>query len=178
MPSDVIEQKVTHLLRLCDRNGDGTVELADYEQWIGRLAAIRAWEPGSDGYTRLEGIFIATVGDMLAAYGGAIGPEQIPHLSTTLATMVATGTPVLQQWAEGFFHVIDADGDGVIGPSEYRELMASLAIDATVADESFAKIDLDGDGQLSLDEYVQLYVEFFTSDDPDAPGSWLWGPFA
>jgi Ca2+-binding EF-hand superfamily protein len=174
----VIDQKVRHLIRLCDRNGDGTVELADYEQWMARLAAIRGWEPESADYTRLEEVIVGTVGPMLAAFGGAVGPEQISELSSAMTTMAQSGAPELTHFAEGLFAVIDRDGDGVISPSEYKELMASLDIDASVADASFAKIDLDGDGQLSRDEYTELYHEFFSSNDSDAPGSWLWGPFA
>ena len=46
-----------------------------------------------------------------------------------------------------------------------------------MADETFAKLDTDGDGHLSGDEWEQLFLDFFPSDDADAPGSWLWGPF-
>ena len=55
--------------------------------------------------------------------------------------------------------------------------MASISVDAGAADEAFARLDLDGDGHISHDEFTQLYLEFFTSDDPEAPGSSFWGPF-
>ena len=69
------------------------------------------------------------------------------------------------------------DGDGVIGKDEYRQYLTSSKIDPSVADETFAKLDTDGDGHLTRDEWEQLFLDFFLSDDPDAPGSWLWGPF-
>jgi len=54
--------------------------------------------------------------------------------------------------------------------------MASVSIDAAAADEAFERLDLDGDGVISKDEFARLYLEFFTSEDPEAPGSWFWGP--
>jgi len=44
-----------------------------------------------------------------------------------------------------------------------------------VADESFDRIDADDSGMISLDEFARLYVDFFLSEDPDAPASWFWG---
>lgn len=41
---------------------------------------------------------------------------------------------------------------------------------------AFAKLDLDGDGYISAAEFTRLYLEFFTSEDPEAPGNWFWGP--
>jgi Ca2+-binding EF-hand superfamily protein len=91
--------------------------------------------------------------------------------------MSTLGAPELTAWADAFFHLLDADGDGVIGRHEYRNLMLSVSIEGAVADESFRRLDLDGDGQLSRSEFTQLYLEFFSSDDPEAPGSCFWGPF-
>jgi hypothetical protein len=39
--TDIIERKLTNLMRLSDRNGDGVIEGSDFEIWIDRLAATR-----------------------------------------------------------------------------------------------------------------------------------------
>ena len=98
-------------------------------------------------------------------------------MKDTIVSMAAAGAPELGVWGDGFFRLIDADGDGVIGPQEYRDLMASVFVDAASADQAFARLDTNGDGVISHDEFTQLYRDFFTSDDPDAPGSRFWGPF-
>jgi hypothetical protein len=44
-------------------------------------------------------------------------------------------------------------------------------------DEIFPLLDLDGDGYLSGDEFTQLWTQFWVGDDPDAPGTWVFGRF-
>jgi len=55
------------------------------------------------------------------------------------------------------------------------ELLASLCVGPVWADEAFDRIDADDSGIISLDEFARLYVDFFLSEDPDAPASWFWG---
>ncbi|MEA2828811.1 MAG: hypothetical protein QOG43_3250 [Actinomycetota bacterium] len=177
MPSDVIDRKVTYLLELCDQNGDGLLEVSDFEMWIERMAAIRGWERGSADYAGLEALFLDAYKGMQAAYANPDGRIEIAAMKDTLVAMAAAGAPELGEWGDGFFRLIDADGDGVIARQEYRDLMASVFIDAAVADDAFARLDTNGDGVISADEFTQLYRDFFTSDDPDAPGSRFWGSF-
>jgi hypothetical protein len=53
-----------------------------------------------------------------------------------------------------------------------------MSIDEATAQTAFPHLDLDGDGLLSRDEFVQLTEEYYTSDDPDAVGGWLYGKSA
>ena len=80
-------------------------------------------------------------------------------------------------FAQAVFPVLDADGDGAIGLDEYRTLLTTSKIDPAVADDVFPKLDRDGDGRFTLPEFEQLYLDYFLSDDSDAPGSLMWGPF-
>ncbi|MFD5619714.1 hypothetical protein [Streptomyces yangpuensis] len=43
--------------------------------------------------------------------------------------------------------------------------------------EAFHRLDRDGDGTVDPAEIDAAVVEFFTSDDPNAPGIWLYKPF-
>ncbi|MEV6864115.1 hypothetical protein AB0M44_24300 [Streptosporangium subroseum] len=36
-------------------------------------------------------------------------------------------------------------------------------------------MDLDGDGHLTRDEFRTHWTEFWAGDDPDAPGSYVFG---
>ena len=51
----------------------------------------------------------------------------------------------------------------------------ALSVAQATAETAFEHLDLDGDGFLSREEFVQLIDEFYTSDDPDAAGTWLYG---
>ena len=73
------------------------------------------------------------------------------------------------------FDLIDTDHDGAITAEEYRSYLVALTVDEATAETAFPHLDLDGDGLLSRDEFVQLTEEYYTSDDPDAAGSWSYG---
>jgi hypothetical protein len=176
MPSDLIDRKLTHVVGLCDQNGDGVLEVADFETWVGRMAAIRGWEPGSDGHAGLDRLYLDTIRTLHEVYGDN-GRVTVARLAEVLRSMSESGGSDFQAWGDGFFGLLDADGDGRIGPDEYRDFLAALLVDAPAADQAFAKLDLDGDGYISGEEFTQLYLEFFASEDPDAPGNWFWGPF-
>ncbi len=177
MASDLIDRKVTHVVALCDQNGDGVLEVADFETWVGRMAAIRGWDPDSDGHARLDRLYLDTVRTVHEAYGDEDGRVTVARFAEVLKSIGESGGPEFQAWGDGFFGLLDADGDGRIGRDEYRDFLAALLLDRAAADQAFARLDLDGDGYISGDEFTRLYLEFFSSEDPEAPGNWFWGPF-
>ncbi|MFC9295666.1 hypothetical protein ACFTWH_15175 [Streptomyces sp. NPDC057011] len=42
-------------------------------------------------------------------------------------------------------------------------------------DEAFSELDRNGDEVLSREEISTAVLEYFTSEEPDAPGNWLFG---
>ena len=71
----------------------------------------------------------------------------------------------------------DKDRDGRIARAEYLGVAQSYAMTQEEAEEAFQHLDRDGDGYIDKDEMMLDTLEFFTSDDPDAPGNWLVGRF-
>ncbi|WP_327381618.1 hypothetical protein [Streptomyces sp. NBC_01207] len=70
------------------------------------------------------------------------------------------------------------DDDGLIGLDEYLLLSQAIGgVPAQQMKEAFHRLDRDGNGTLDPAEIDAAVVEFFTSDDPNAPGNWLYGPF-
>ncbi|WP_314250768.1 hypothetical protein [Streptomyces sp. DSM 40907] len=70
------------------------------------------------------------------------------------------------------------DDDGLIGLDEYLLLSQAIGgVPAQQMQEAFHRLDRDGNGTLDPAEIDAAVVEFFTSEDPNAPGNWLYGPF-
>jgi Ca2+-binding EF-hand superfamily protein len=176
VPDDVISQKVAYLLNLCDQDGDGVLETSDFETWVARLAAIRGWEAGSAEYAGLEDVFLEAYKAVQAAHGGDNGVVDVADMTVDLVALARARSENFSVWGDAMFRLIDADGDGTIGPDEYGDLMESVGIDRATRGEAFARLDLNGDGTISKEEFERLYLEFFTSEDPEAPGSAFWGP--
>lgn len=176
MATDVMDRKISHVVALCDLNGDGVVEVADFDLWVQRLAAIRGWAPGTDDHAELEALYLGPASDMIAAGSGA-DRISVGGFSEYLRSLAETDLAAFTAWGDGFFRLIDANADGQIGPDEYADLLASLGIDRAGADAAFSRLDLNGDGHISGEEFTELFLEFFSSDDPEAPGNWFWGPY-
>jgi Ca2+-binding EF-hand superfamily protein len=75
------------------------------------------------------------------------------------------------------FEAIDENGDGVLSLAEYRQLIEAWTGQEANIDDIFPLLDLNGDGHVSRDEFRQLWTQFWAGDDPESPGTWVFGRF-
>lgn len=73
------------------------------------------------------------------------------------------------------FDNFDTDKDGYIDLDEFIDLFVAYRIEVRFAAKSFRKLDLNKDSLISRGELIKAVKEYFRSDDPDAPGNWLFG---
>jgi Ca2+-binding EF-hand superfamily protein len=73
------------------------------------------------------------------------------------------------------FEAIDENSDGRIDAAEYRRLIETWNGRRTNTDAIFGKLDLDGDGFISHREFTELWTEFWVGDDPESPGTLVFG---
>lgn len=81
----------------------------------------------------------------------------------------------VEQYVGELFDNFDTDKDGYISLDEFIDLFVSYRIEVRFAAKAFRKIDLNHDSLISRGELIKAVKEFFRSDDPDAPGNWLFG---
>ncbi|MBY8854447.1 hypothetical protein K7G98_41880, partial [Saccharothrix sp. MB29] len=70
----------------------------------------------------------------------------------------------------------DGDGDGCLELEEYVRLGEALGVPPQDMKTAFRRLDRDADGSLPPGEIHEAVVEYFTSEDPEADGNWLYGP--
>ena len=75
-----------------------------------------------------------------------------------------------------FMRLVDTDNNGALSFSEYVRMYDALGIDPKHSSDAFKRLDRDGDGTLSYDEFRTAILEFYFSEDQNAPGNWLLGP--
>ncbi|MFJ2738760.1 EF-hand domain-containing protein [Streptomyces sp. NPDC087440] len=69
------------------------------------------------------------------------------------------------------------DGDGRVTRDEFVAMYHNgMGVPEGELGDAFAELDVDGDGLLDRDEVRQATAEYYTSEDPEAPGNWLFGP--
>jgi Ca2+-binding EF-hand superfamily protein len=177
MASELQRRKITTVFRAMDADGDGFLTEADFAALAARWVAARGVHAGSPEAERLSEIMLGWWTTLLAASDvnrdGQVTVEEVLLVVDQLGDMpdAVTGT------AGAMFEAIDENGDGRISQSEYRRLIETWNGAGTATDEIFPILDLDGDGYLSAAEFAEHWTEFWAGNDPDAPGTWVFGRF-
>lgn len=175
MATEFQRRKVAPVFDAMDVDGDGFLQRSDFEALTTRWAERRSWQPGSQGHDRLTRTMMGWWQTLLAASDQ--DRDEKATLQEVLAVVDRLGTMLeaVTTTAAVMFEAVDENTDGWISAEEYHQLIQTWTGQATDTDEVFARLDLDGDGQLSNREFIELWTQFWVGDDPNEPGSWVFG---
>ena len=175
------QRKLTRYFNCLDLDANGFFEQDDVDLIVERLTTKRGLDKGSEEYASIE----TTIG-MIWQNARDLGITKDPN-KVTLADWLAHEDVVLssEEWREDYmkkvtravFDSFDADGSGDISIKEYTDIMTSFGVAEGIPEWSFQYLDLNGDGEISRDEFVTIVEQFHMSEDLDAPGNYLFGPY-
>jgi hypothetical protein len=175
MASEFQRRKVAGVFDAMDVDGRGFLTEQDFAALAARWTTLRGLTPGSDPYTRLRAVMLGWWASLSSAAvdGDRATLDDVMVVVDQLPTM----TDAVTATAEAMFGAIDENADGRISRAEYRQLIEAWTGQETDTDEIFSLLDLDADGHLSREEFRRLWTQFWTGDDPDSPGTWVFGRF-
>lgn len=176
MVSEVAAEKHGQTFDFLDVDQDGYLEEADFEAIAARLAygaAARDGELVRDAYLKFW---------YSLAYQLGVSPDDRMSREQYIEGLdkIAKSSP------HGFDHAIaqmpraigllyDHDHDGMLSAKEFLAMQAALGIDREHAKIALLALDRDADGFIGAVDLMQACREFVLSDDPHAPGNWLFG---
>jgi len=180
MSSSLRARKNTRVFRLLDANSDGHVQREDLERTARRLAESLGLAPGSDARVALTARFVSQW-DRIGAFDSD-GDGKV-SLSDWLAEADSTlkrpdFDEIVEAVAGQIFDLVDFDRDGLVNGEEYAIWIGAYGVSKEDAAAAFVKLDENGDRAISRAELVQAARDFHASEDPNAPGNWLYGPLA
>ncbi|WP_192809624.1 EF-hand domain-containing protein [Actinomadura rudentiformis] len=179
MATNLLSRKIGRHFDLIDVNGDGKIDQSDFALIV---SLMRKEFPEPSAEPKLEALDNAYQGlweqmrsDMDVDSDGAVSREEyVKHLqSDRKSDYRAAIGPV----AKAIIDLADVDGDGMLDDQELSKVHRALNMGAKDHQAAMAKLDLDGDGKISESELVQAIEEFFSSEDPEAGGNFLFGEF-
>jgi Ca2+-binding EF-hand superfamily protein len=181
MLSDLQRRKISTLFKLHDLNEDGVLTPQDYEAYAEKMAGARGFARGTDRHDALRSSFMKMWDDLDTKadrnHDKKVTLDEWLAYYDVLLHKPGMYEQVGQPIADSVFQLLDANGDGVVTPDDYALLFSAGRVDPDHAAASFKRIDVDKDGRVTPAELSQRLGEFFMSNDPDAPGNWLFGPF-
>ncbi len=175
------KRKLTRYFNCLDTDANGYFEKADVDRIVERLATARGIKNDTEEYDAIQA-GLNLIWDNARTYGYSQDPnfvtlgDWLQHEDVVLST---------EEWREnymkvvtrGVFDLIDADGNGEISIEEYTQLMTAFGVEKGIPEWSFKKLDLDGSGVIEKEEFVTIVEQFHISEDRDAPGNFLFGPY-
>lgn len=175
------KRKLTRYFNCLDTDANGFFEADDVARIAERLAAARGIDKGSEAYDEiLAGVNM--IWDNARTYSYSQDPNKVTladwlHHEDVVLSTEESREGYMKKVTRDVFDLIDADGSGEIDIEEYAALMKAFGVEDGIPEWAFKHLDLDNSGVIERDEFVTIVEQFHMSEDLDAPGNYLFGPY-
>ena len=182
--TDLQRRKLTKLFSMYDAGNTGVLKLVDFQNLVDRFAAVKGLRKDSSEYYQLMDRLMHRLTHLRGEVKEKLGRR--PTEGVTLEEWLLFYSQVLSSdsyqdyivdLTRLIFDAVDTDDSGHLDLPEWKHLFQVYGIPVIYAEEAFLKADLNQDGKLSRADLLQLVKEFYYSQDPEAPGNYIFGPF-
>lgn len=179
MSDSAKNQKFNKVFDWFDQGRDGYLSHDDFQQ----MATLFTSLPGGDAPENeqvLRGAFEKWWGLLLPAgdknKDGRLGREEFINVMKSTVTAPGNFEVAVLGLADAFIRIVDTGRDGSLSFDEYVRMCEGIGIGPTHCRNAFKRLDRDGDHVISPQEFRTAFLEYYLSDDENAPGNWLLGP--
>lgn len=180
--SDVLDRKLDRVFTMLDFDSDGRLAQEDLDTVAEQLGLAFGLSGTDPKVVALRAAFAAQWPDISTKDADGDGRITVEEYRESLKSSVAQDRAgFLDRFyamVAAWLAIADTDNDGLISLAEYTAMFAAtVSAGEDALRTAFAQLDLNGDGQLSSEEIRIAVEEYYTSEDPQARGNWLLGPF-
>ncbi|UJW31918.1 EF-hand domain-containing protein [Saccharothrix sp. AJ9571] len=166
MTTAVAQDRLTQRFEKWDTNGDGTLELADFQEEARRICEAFGKDSSSAEGRNLEnaltGMFEYLANQAGVGRNGSLSKEQFRVVTERLIFEEgeASFNRVMRPVIKGVIGMCDKNRDGQINADEFATWLSAVGVDRSEARSAFAEVDTSGDGQLSTEELLAAVRSF------------------
>lgn len=173
-------KKMTRFFQVWDYDRNGLIERRDFDALVIRLARECCIAEGTPQYTELKARYDAMWDSLKSSITepdreGLLLPEWLAAcgaLLPTAAFKAQVGGVVDFVW-----FLLDSQKTGSVSRDGYARVVVAYQMPPSLVDELFARLGKKPGDTLDRVEIAKMVEEFYWSEDPEAPGGFLWGPF-
>lgn len=180
MAIDLLNHKLDRAFDHIDAGGEGVIEREDLLGLGARLLVGFGESPtsvtGSSLVDGFDGVWSALAGALGRDADSRISREEFRSGMTAAFVEGDRYDTVFRPTTVAVADLCDDDGDGLIGPREFRTLLSAFGTAYDDVDEAFDRLDRASRGVLTVDELIVAAWQYYVSDDPSSAGNWLFGP--
>lgn len=180
MVSDFRKKKLLHVFHtFFDINKSGSIDKSDFDGAIERIAKLRGWAAGDAKYKEVQDALLK-IWDALQQRGDADkdGEVSVDEWIALCDEYAQKGPSSAADWQTLYmkfiFQLEDASSDGAIDSEEFSTVYTSFGLTKDQSTAAFQKM-AKGKTSVSWAEFQELWKEYFSSDDVDAPGNFIFG---
>lgn len=180
MITDFQSKKLIYFFNLMDITGDGKLSVEDSDTLSAEVKA-EAMEEMDDAkkmalLLRARKFFEQLRKEMGITNRYIHRTDWMKFMNQLISDQDQDGIDEVVRMVVGFVFVLfDENSDGYISGGEYSQIFESLGVPVEDAVASFNKLDANEDGRLSRYEILSAVEVFFTSDNQEEPGNWVFG---
>ncbi|XP_034834414.1 sarcoplasmic calcium-binding proteins II, V, VI, and VII-like [Maniola hyperantus] len=179
MVSDFRKKKLLHVFNsFFDRNASGSIDKSDFDLATENISKMRGWSAGDAKYKEVQSTLLKIWEGLQSRADvdkdGQISEDEWIAMWEEYAKNPASPFEWQTLYCKFIFQLEDASGDGSIDGEEFSSVYASFGLskdDALAAFRNMSK----GKANVSWSEFQELWKEYFTTEDPNAPGNFIFG---
>lgn len=181
MLTDLQKRKLMKLFTVYDADCSGVLERKDFDKVAQELTAMAGWSTRSPKCLTLTNQFAQEWKCLLksadADQDQAISIEEWFGYYDDLLSDEKKYQERAAALQDQIFDVFDANGNGELCDTEWAKFLSICNVSPVYVTVLFPKLDTDGDGVIKKADFLTLMQDFFYSNDPDAPGNLVFGPY-
>ncbi|XP_026733340.1 calexcitin-2-like [Trichoplusia ni] len=179
MVSDFRKKKFLHVFHaFFDTDKSGSIEKADFDLAIERITKSRGWAAGDAKFKwtqeSLLKIWEGLQSRADADNDGQISQDEWVAIWDNFAKNPASAAEWQNLYCKFAFDLEDASNDGSINSEEFSSVFVSFGLNKDDAVAAFNKMAA-GKAEVSWPEFQALWKEYFTTEDVNAPGNFIFG---
>ncbi|XP_026749592.2 calexcitin-2-like [Galleria mellonella] len=179
MVSEFRRKKFQHVFTVFfDTNKSGNIDKKDFELAIANITKLRGWNAGDAKYNEVRDTLLK-IWDGLQSRAdsnkdGEVSFDEWVSICDEYAKNPTAAPEWLRIYSKFIFQLEDASNDGSIDSEEFSSVYASFGLNKNEAVTAFQKMSR-GKSNVSWAEFQELWKEYFTSEDVNAPGNFIFG---